>query len=173
MPYADLNTIHNPATGTVAPATWGDQVRANDEWHIDPPNVSVFHSTTQSLTTATTTTLSADSENYDNYAMHSTSINNSRLTAPTDTGGRYLCVATVTFAANSTNARQLEFRTNGSTSFGSVRHAASSSGDTVITGTRVVTLAVGDYVEVRAFQNSGGNLDVTLVEFVAYYMGRN
>lgn len=32
MAYADLNTIHNPATGTSPPASWGDQVRDNFEF---------------------------------------------------------------------------------------------------------------------------------------------
>lgn len=32
MAYADLAGIHNPAPNTVAPATWGDQVRDNDEY---------------------------------------------------------------------------------------------------------------------------------------------
>ncbi len=31
MAYVDLNTIHNPATGTIPPATWGDQIRDNFE----------------------------------------------------------------------------------------------------------------------------------------------
>lgn len=31
MAYVDLNTIHNPAPGTVAPAAWADQVRDNFE----------------------------------------------------------------------------------------------------------------------------------------------
>lgn len=30
--YADLNSLHNPATGTAPPATWGDQVRDNDTY---------------------------------------------------------------------------------------------------------------------------------------------
>ena len=29
MAYADLNTLHNPSTGTAPPASWGDQVRDN------------------------------------------------------------------------------------------------------------------------------------------------
>lgn len=32
MGYTDLATLHNPAPGLVAPATWGDQVRDNDEY---------------------------------------------------------------------------------------------------------------------------------------------
>lgn len=31
MPYVDLNTIHNPSTGTAPPASWGDAVRDNFE----------------------------------------------------------------------------------------------------------------------------------------------
>lgn len=31
MAYVDLNTIHNPATGTSPPASWGDAVRDNFE----------------------------------------------------------------------------------------------------------------------------------------------
>ena len=54
MPYTDPQTIHNPATGTVAPATWGDILRENSEFLIDPPACSVTHSTTQSIATATT-----------------------------------------------------------------------------------------------------------------------
>jgi hypothetical protein len=30
--YVDLNTIHNPATGTSPPASWGDQARDNDQY---------------------------------------------------------------------------------------------------------------------------------------------
>ena len=29
MAYVDLNTIHNPATGTIPPASWGDAIRDN------------------------------------------------------------------------------------------------------------------------------------------------
>lgn len=30
--YVDLLTIHNPATGTAPPATWGDQIRENETY---------------------------------------------------------------------------------------------------------------------------------------------
>ena len=40
MAYSDLNGIHNPATGTSPPATWGDQVRDNDEYlHLRGPYI--------------------------------------------------------------------------------------------------------------------------------------
>lgn len=32
MPLTDLNTIHNPAAGSVAPASWGDAIRDNFEY---------------------------------------------------------------------------------------------------------------------------------------------
>lgn len=54
MTYVDLNTIHNPATGSVAPASWGDGVRDNDEdlnARTTPAQASVATSqTTTSLT---------------------------------------------------------------------------------------------------------------------------
>lgn len=31
MAFVDLNTVHNPAAGAVAPAAWGDAVRDNDQ----------------------------------------------------------------------------------------------------------------------------------------------
>lgn len=32
MPYVDLNSLHTPTPGDSPPATWGSQVRENDEW---------------------------------------------------------------------------------------------------------------------------------------------
>lgn len=49
MPYLDLNTIHTPAVGANPPASWGSQIRANDEFLARPPVVVAFHSTTQSI----------------------------------------------------------------------------------------------------------------------------
>lgn len=171
MPYVDLNTIHNPATGTVAPATWGDQVRDNDEFLIDPPACSVFNSANQLLTSATATVLDADSENFDNDAMHSTVTNNSRVTATT--AGRYLCIATVSFAANGTGQREIRFRTNGTTTFNGVTLPNAGGSDTWrCSATRQITLAASEYVEVIANQNSGSSVNCNLNEFVVTFLTR-
>lgn len=171
MAYVDLNTAHNPATGTVAPAAWGDQVRDNLEFLVDPPACSVFHSAAVGTTNATILNLLANSENFDNNAMHSTVSNTDRITA--QTAGRYLFFCTVTFAANATGARLVQFQKNGVTAFNMAHSAPTPSGrDTDLSGVRAIDMAVGDYVVVQARQDSGGALNVTLKEFGAAYLTR-
>jgi hypothetical protein len=172
--YVDLNTIHNPATGTVAPAAWGDQIRENDEFLIDPPACAVFNSTTQSLTNDTVTMLSANSEFFDNDAMHSTVTNNSRITI--QTAGRYLLIATVEYSgAATTGYRSTGYAINGTAGpIGGQVVMAVSTASTVtrLTAIRTAVLAVGDYVETTGHQTSGGNLNCSLKEFAATYLTR-
>jgi hypothetical protein len=175
LSYVDLNTIHNPSTGGIAPASWGDQVRDNLEFLIDPPACSVFHNTTQSIANNTIVTLSANSENYDNDAMHSTVTNNSRITIVT--AGRYLIGAEVAWAAVATtisDARLLQLIVNGTTGYNILQGPAHSGGGSgsVYCGFRTLPLVAGDYVEVRVRQQSGGALNVTLDEFFATFLTR-
>ncbi len=172
MPYVDLNTIHNPATGTVAPATWGDGVRDNFEFLIDPPACSVFASSAELVPNATPYKLAAPSENFDNNAMHSTVTNNSRITA--QTAGRYLLTATVTPAVSSAGTyRSVHFIVNNTTTLlGFTGDIGGGSLDDSISICRTATLAVSDYVEVLVQQDTGGNQNHTLREFAALYLTR-
>jgi hypothetical protein len=169
MPYVDLNTIHNPATATIAPASWGDQTRDNFEFLVDPPACSVFNNAAQSVAVGSAV-LTANSENYDNNGMHSTVTNTSRITATT--AGRYLVIATIECAASATGERDASLRVNGTTVFQSMRVGAAATGLTVRTVSRTLVLAVNDYVEVLLGQNSGGNLNVFLREFAATFQTR-
>lgn len=173
MSYVDLNGVHNPATGTAAPATWGDQIRDNFEFLIDPPACSVSHSTTQTLTNNTTTSLSADTELFDNDSMHSTVTNNSRITI--QTAGRYLLIITLSYANGTLGSRAAQFRVNGTTSYNGQFLATTPSPNThtlEMNATRTLVFAAGDYVEARAYQDNGGNLSVQLLEFAATYLTR-
>lgn len=170
MPYVDLNTIHNPATGTAAPATWGDQVRDNGEFLIDPPACSVFHSVSVSIATATPTFLAANSELYDNNGMHSTVTNNSRITAVT--AGRYLVIGSMEYASSATGYRSIAIRANGTDIYEGTTVPAVSGAVTRISMARTVVLAANDYVEAQAYQASGGNLNVLLMEFSAMFLTR-
>lgn len=170
MPYLDLNAIHNPSTGGIAPAAWGDQVRDNDEFLIDGPKCSVFNSAVQSVPTSTDSILTANSERYDNDGCHSTISQTSRTTI--QTAGRYLLNANCKFLANATGVRKVEFLINGTTVLNGMLVGAANGTDTDLQATRTWTFAVGEYVEVRAYQSSGGNLDVTLLEFLANFEGR-
>jgi hypothetical protein len=171
MPYVDPNTVHNPATGTVAPAAWGDVIRDDLEFMIDPPICSVFHSTTQNVTTGGSgVDLAADSENFDNDAMHSTVTNNSRITI--QTAGRYLLTATIDFQQDATGQRQLQFKLNDTTTFGIDRRQTTSSLVAINQSTATIALVAGDYVEVNAFQNSGSTLTCNLRMFTVLYLTR-
>lgn len=171
MAYSDLNLIHNPATGTIPPASWGDQVRDNLEFLIDPPACSVYGSAAQSIADSTTTVLLANSENFDNASMHSTSSNTGRITGTT--AGRFLVFSTVQFDANATGVRNLSFLVNGTTTVQCMQVLSGTAvSSIVLTATRALTLAAGDYVECRGRQTSGGSLGVTLLEFGVTYLTR-
>jgi len=170
MPYTDLNTVHNPATGTVAPATWGDQIRTNQEFFIDPPACSVSHNTTVNATSGTILTLSANTEAFDNDSMHSTVTNNSRITATT--AGRYLWTVLVEFQADSNGYRQIFLRKNGSTDVPGIRQQPIASVASAFNLTQTVVMAASDYLEVRVLQTSGSTLTVQLYEFAGLYLTR-
>ena len=171
MAYADLNTLHNPTTGTAPPASWGDQTRDNFEFLVDPPACSFYHNTTQSLSDDTTTALLGNSEYFDNGSMHDTGSNTSRMTIVT--AGRYLLNATVFFDANSTGRRLVYLRVNGTTSYllNSVAPPASPT-TCVVPVFKSLVLAAADYVEVLGNQNSGGALNARLEEFMAVFITR-
>jgi hypothetical protein len=170
MPYVDLNTIHNPSTGGIAPASWGDQARDNFEFLIDPPTCSVKAAVAQLLTSGVTTVLAAGAESFDNDGMHSTVTNTSRITIQTP--GRYLITALARYAVNATGDRHLGLRVNGAGNHDLVSVLAAPTFDTFLAGTKSFVFAAGDYLEVRATQNSGGNLNVTLEDFTAVFITR-
>lgn len=171
MPYADLASIHTPATGAFAPAAWGLQIRANFEALIDPPACSVFASASQSVASSSTTTLTADSENYDNDGMHSTVSNTSRITIQTP--GRYLFSARVSFAAGNSGIRQVLLYRNGAEALGSCLLPTAGGGfSTSFVVTTTALMSAGDYVETRVLHTQGTNLAVTLAEFSALRITR-
>ena len=169
MAYLDLNSIQVTNPGSILTAAWCDQARDNDAFLYDRPNCSVYNNTTQSLTDDTSTALTANSENHDNDAMHSTTVNTARITA--QTAGRYLFNGTVEFTANSTGRRLVYLRKNGGTANLLYSAAAPTSPTTAVGSfTKTYVMVAGDYIEVLANQNSGGALTVTLAEFVGINM---
>lgn len=171
MPYVDIQSLHNPATGNVAPASWGDQIRDNLEFLIAPPSCRVYHSSQQLLTHATWTTLLANSESWDTASMHSTSSNTSRITV--QTAGKYLFTATGEFGNHETGMRWLRFVVNGSSTQPFFAAAVTAYTGARGSGSTMRNFSVGDYVEVEALQNSG-NSTITgqLLEFSATWIGR-
>jgi hypothetical protein len=169
--YADLATVQTTDPGDVLTAAWCDQVRDNEEFLIDPPACSVFASGAQSVADDTGTDLTANSENFDNDSMHSTSSDTARITIQTP--GRYLVFGQVVFAADADGRRALLFRVNNTTDY-NVQAVLSvgAINSMAISGVRALTLAAGDYVTCRVVHTAGGSLNVTLNEFASFFMTR-
>lgn len=144
------------ATAAMLQAGVGDPFK----FLFDPPRVAVRQITTaQSIPSGAFTALTFNTEDYDNEAptsMHSLLTNLTRLTA--QTAGTYLVGGACTFAGNVTGRRGLRWDLNGSPVAGSQLTqvaGAVAANVTVVARTMYVALAVGDFVELKAFQDSG------------------
>jgi hypothetical protein len=122
------------------------------------PHVSAYHDTTQSLNNSTLTPLVFNSEHYDSNAMHDLSTNNGRIKFPRF--GAYHVGCYVGFAANSTGYRIVRIRLNGSTTLAQASLPTVNGDTCAVPLSRDYRFSEGDYVEVIAFQNSGGSLNV-------------
>lgn len=114
----------------------------------------------QTIPDATTIYLTFESEEYDTDSFHDTVTNNTRLTIPEN--GTYLVLGQVEFAPDNTADRLACIQKNGSINLGLVRQPSITNAGTSqrIQVVAHAPLIAGDYVELRAFQNTGGNLDV-------------
>lgn len=125
------------------------------------PRAGVYNNTTQSINDATNTALTFNTEDFDVGTMHDTGSNTSRLTIPASAGGLYWVDANATFATNATGYRQLFIRKNGTTNvLSGVINLGNATTVTQVNCSGLVVLAAADYLEVMAFQSSGGALNV-------------
>ena len=120
---------------------------------------AVTHDATQAISTGANIALAFNTERWDTNAIHDNVTNNSRLTCKT--AGKYTINGCFSFAANATGYRQGSIRLNGTTlisisGFG----APPSPYEPRVALSCTYNLAVNDYVELMAFQDSGGNLNV-------------
>jgi hypothetical protein len=122
----------------------------------------VYNSADIVLATAANTALTFNSERYDSDTLHSTSSNTSRLTVPYD--GYYLIGGSVRFAANATGSRSISLVVSNTSSIAGQNTDNLGAATTVqLTVVAAYQLVAGDYVELFASQNSGGNLNVLAV----------
>jgi hypothetical protein len=118
----------------------------------------VYNTAAIVLTTGVAKVLTFDSERWDTALMHSTSVNTSRLTAPIF--GLYAGTGYVRFGASAVGIRELSVAVNGATTIAIQDLTALAAGVTIMQINWEYELSAGDYVELVAFQNSGGNLNV-------------
>jgi hypothetical protein len=117
-------------------------------------------STNQTITTSTQTKIIFDSVDSDGWNCWDVSPNPTRLTVPVT--GRYIITGNVAFEAASAGHRAINILKNDTLELArSDFNPVSNSIDTHSTVTcHAVSLTKGDYVELRAWQNSGSDLDI-------------
>lgn len=157
----DLNTIYTEFNGNVENANV-KAAAAIVLTKLAHYGARVYNSANISILNATNTILTFDSERYDTDAIHSTASNTGRLTIPSGGTGKYLIVGMAEFASNATGYRNLFIRLNGATII--ANHiwlpptGASETAPSMIT--TIYSLVATDYVELMAYQSSGGALNI-------------
>lgn len=133
---------------------------------IEPPQARAFASAAVSIANGGTgQAVLFNSEDYDTDSLHSTSVNTSRMTVVH--AGEYQVVGGAEWAAQATAAgiRQLMIVKNATTTLKKTKLKLSTTtwdGEAVAQTISVVcTLAAGDYVELWAYQTSGGALNLS------------
>jgi hypothetical protein len=120
---------------------------------------SVYGTTDQTINNATNTALTWSDELFDTNGFHSTSVDTSRMTIPTGKAGKYLIAGTTTWGPDRTGRCQQIIYKNGSIfAYVIAGPMSQSPGQNY---TLIMDLAVGDYVEVFARQDTGSAADVT------------
>jgi hypothetical protein len=122
------------------------------------------------ITNNTLTTLAFNAETYDTNAFHDNSTNNSRITIPSGKAGYYLVTATGQWDVNAVGRRELYIAKNG-TLTASCEVTASATAYPTPSFSYPLSLSVGDYLEVKLYQGSGGNLTFFGPLFSVSYLG--
>jgi hypothetical protein len=117
--------------------------------------------TYQSISNNTSNLVLWNSEEYDTSSIHSTSSNTSRLTIPSGKDGYWAVTSKITFVGNSSGARQLRLNKNGSL-VANFLVPITGSGEQSIILTNNLNLVATDYLEILAYQNSGGALNLQM-----------
>jgi hypothetical protein len=137
---------------------------------------SVTDAAAVSVPNGTYTALTFTQEQYDTDSYHSNSTNTSRLTIPSGKTGYYQVNAQVVYNTSSGGGiRYLSIYKNGSFFYASGDVSAPSGQYPRVPITLNAYLSAGDYIEIYAYQTSGGNLncfiDDTQARFQINYLG--
>lgn len=159
IPYVKQTWVDNNVSNPLSAARLG----VLEEGILDVsqgPFVQAGHNVDQATTSGVALALACNTETFDQAGgaastMHDTATNNSRLTCRY--AGVYLISAdNLNWSANPLNA-VLNFRLNGTTSFGQQQHQTDWR---IMSGAAFRNLAVNDYVECMVTQASGGGKNI-------------
>lgn len=116
----------------------------------------------QSLASAVLTTVVFEGETFDTGNYYDPLSNQSRMTVPEN--GLYLITGQLYFPTNGNGARRAQLRRNGINVEGEFQVPAVASSPTIIQISDILNLSQGNYVEIRAYQDSGSILDLQFPE---------
>ncbi len=127
------------------------------DYAADPPACIAARVAVQSIPTGVVTAVQLDTEIADRYAMFSAT----SATITVSDAGIYLVTPGAYWAVNGTGDRICAAYINGAELTTGGDGAPASASNTIRqSGAQLALLAVGDTVELRVFQSSGGNLNV-------------
>lgn len=122
----------------------------------------VYNTANISVSASTETALTFDSERSDSDAYHSTASNTSRITIPTGKAGRYAIGGTAEWAASALGTvRRLSLRLNGTTYLAKETITSIINAALPQSVATIYDLVAGDYVELVAFQDTVGAVNIT------------
>ena len=133
-----------------------------------------YQSAAQAIADVTLTGITLTSESFDRGGCHDNAVNTTRMTVPAGGGGLWFLTGQITYTAAAAGVRQAMFYLNGATPLARFRIPTAGAADnTMVQVTTVYPLVAGDYVELVAYQSSGGALNTIVVDagmtwFVAY-----
>lgn len=130
---------------------------------VNPPLFLGYQNTVQSIPNNSWTPLAIDTTTIDSYSGHSNTVNSSRYTA-SSIPGYYEVSGVYASASSSANFRGVRIAVNNSPILGGAVYCApSAAGEMgVATPVKEVFLNVGDYVEIQAYQATGGPLNTQI-----------
>lgn len=162
--YPLPNPPVRPAGSTLTSGIYGSDVTDSIQFLVNPPTFVGTQTVAQSIANSAWTAITLDTEQLDDYDGHSTSVNTSRWTCPTGYAGWYTVCGVYAPFGNATGFRAARIQVNGSPILGAASYIPPAGAiDTgIVTPTRDIQLAVGDYVQLAGFQSSGGALNTAI-----------
>lgn len=130
--------------------------------------VRLASSTAVTLPNNTNFRVPYDLETYDTSNFHSNTVNNTRITIPAGKAGYYFLYTSM--CVNTGVAGEIRFAINGTTMN---RNDTYGTGSLPVSyqASSIISLAVGDYIEIDMYQNSGAARTLIDFTFLAQYLG--
>lgn len=124
---------------------------------------SVYRSANLTVTTASTTDVTWDSELFDTDGFHDTASNTARFTVPAGLGGKYLLVVNIEWQGSMASTNPIVYIDKNATNtimWNQETLGADDSGTINMNFSTVLSLAAADYIKIQVRQASGSNKTV-------------